>query len=344
MPHLAPAVLVTGAAGFIGSHLVRAILDDERYQDFQIIAFDDLSGGFKENIPSHERVVFVQGDISNANDVAELYSKWPVRYVFHLAAYAAEGLSHFIRRFNYQNNLIGSVNLINESVKAGVQYFVFTSSIAVYGKGQVPMTEATVPHPEDPYGIGKLAVELDLKSAADMFGLKSTVFRPHNVYGEYQNIGDRYRNVVGIFMNRMMQGLPLPIFGDGSQQRAFTYVADIIRPMLSAPFVQEAEGEAFNIGASVPVSVRELVDVVASEFGGKPEIQFLAARNEVHLAWSDHSKADRVFGASTETPLAVGIRQMARWAKQVGYRKSAAFENIEIEQGLPLSWRSPNND
>ncbi|TWU55728.1 NAD-dependent epimerase/dehydratase family protein [Rubripirellula reticaptiva] len=333
-------VLVTGAAGFIGSHIVRGILEDKRYEDFKIIAFDDLSGGFKDNLPVHERVSFIHGDVSNVDDVAGLFSNQQIRYVFHLAAYAAEGLSHFIRRFNYRNNLIGSVNLINESVNAGVQHFVFTSSIAVYGKGQVPMTEATNPHPEDPYGIAKLAVELDLKSAADMFGLKSTVFRPHNVYGEYQNIGDRYRNVVGIFINRMMQGLPLPVFGDGSQQRAFTYIADIITPMLSAPFIKEAEGEVFNIGASAPVSVRELANVVAQEFKGKPDIEFLPARNEVHLAYSDHSKADRVFGKSEETPLVIGIRQMADWAKQAGDRTSATFENIEIDQGLPPSWRS----
>ena len=117
--------------------------------------------------------------------------------MFHLAAYAAEGLSPFIRRFNYQNNLIGSINLINLSVRHDVERFVFTSSVAVYGTGQLPMTEDQVPVPEDPYGNAKLAVERDLVCAHDMFGLGYTIFRPHNVYGEYQNIGDNYRNVVG---------------------------------------------------------------------------------------------------------------------------------------------------
>ena len=114
-------------------------------------------------------------------------------------------MSHFIRRFNYQNNLIGSVNLINAAVNIGtVERFIFTSSIAVYGAAQVPMSEDTKPDPEDPYGISKYAVELDLRAAHDMFGLKYTIFRPHNVYGENQNMGDRYRNVIGIFMNQII--------------------------------------------------------------------------------------------------------------------------------------------
>ncbi len=125
---------------------------------------------------------------------------------------AAEGLSHFIKRFNYENNLIGSVNLINASINNAVKCFVFTSSIAVYGAGTT--TEDMVPVPEDSYGIAKLAVEKELQVSHEMFGLDYVIFRPHNVYGEKQNIGDRYRNVVGIFMNQLLQGKPMTIFGD----------------------------------------------------------------------------------------------------------------------------------
>ena len=159
--------------------------------------------------------------------LAALFEAERFDYVYHLAAYAAEGLSHFIRRFNYRDNLIGSVNLINEAVKHDVKCFVFTSSIAVYGAGQLPMDEAMIPLPEDPYGISKYAVELDLRAAHEMFGLNYVIFRPHNVYGEGQNLGDRYRNVLGIFMNQIMQGLPLTIFGDGEQTRAFSYISDV---------------------------------------------------------------------------------------------------------------------
>ncbi len=333
-------VLVTGGAGFLGSHVVRAILEDERYDDLSVLVIDDLSGGFCENLPEHVRVEFREISIVDHVALDSIFADYAIRYVFHLAAYAAEGLSHFIRRFNYQNNLVGSVNLINCSVNSGVKHFVFTSSIAVYGAGQVPMSEKTMPRPEDPYGISKFAVELDLRAAHEMFTLPYTIFRPHNVYGEYQNIGDRYRNVVGIFMNRIIQNQPLPVFGDGSQQRAFTYVEDLMPPIISAPFEPQALGQEFNVGASQPVSVRDLAQIVSEEFGVTPHFDFQPARNEVHLAWSDHSKCERVFGTTVETPLRDGVRRMAAWAQKAGARSSTTFDQLEIERGLPPSWRS----
>ena len=183
------SILVTGGAGFLGSHLTRSLLNDPRFGGLQIVVLDDLSGGFAENVPESGRVCFVNGSVTDHEFIEQLFQEHSFRYVFHLAAYAAEGLSHFIRRFNYLNNLIGSVNVINASVRHSVQHFVFTSSIAVYGCGQVPMLESTQPLPEDPYGISKFAVELDLKAAHAQFGLNFTIFRPHNVYGEYQKSG-----------------------------------------------------------------------------------------------------------------------------------------------------------
>ncbi|HOQ61874.1 MAG TPA: NAD-dependent epimerase/dehydratase family protein, partial [Vicinamibacterales bacterium] len=190
-------VLVTGGAGFIGSHVAERLVARGR----RVVVLDDLSGGFAENVPAGAELV--RGSITDATLVDRLFEANRFEHVFHLAAYAAEGLSHFIRRFNYTNNLTGSVTLVNAAVNHGTRCFVFTSSIAVYGASpELPMTEATPPHPEDSYGIAKLAVEQDLAAARAMFGLDFVVFRPHNVYGERQNIGDRYRNVVGIFMNQ----------------------------------------------------------------------------------------------------------------------------------------------
>ncbi|MEQ9407341.1 MAG: NAD-dependent epimerase/dehydratase family protein [Fuerstiella sp.] len=331
-------VLITGGAGFLGANLVRALLQDPRYDDFELLVLDDLSGGYRENLPEHDRLMFRQGSVTDPDTVDDIFQAFRVSYVFHLAAYAAEGLSHFIRRFNYQNNLVGSINLINAAVRAEVKHFVFTSSIAVYGATQVPMKEDTPPCPEDPYGIAKLAVEWDLKAADHMFGLPFTVFRPHNVYGEFQNIGDRYRNVVGIFMNHILQQKPLPVFGDGSQQRAFSYVADLMPPMASAPFVPAARGGVFNVGASQAVSVRQLAEVTCQEFGVPANLAFLPARNEVHLAWSDHTRCDQVFGPSPNTSLEDGIHRMAEWVRATGPRRSQDFDPIEIEKGLPPSW------
>lgn len=332
-------VLLTGGAGFLGTHLARALLQDARYNDLQLLILDDLSGGFRDNLPQSPRVRFVQGSVTDHQLVDRLFAEHTVRFVFHLAAYAAEGLSHFIRRFNYTNNLIGSVNLINAAVRQQTQHFVFTSSIAVYGSAQVPMLESTTPLPEDPYGIAKLAVEQDLRAAHEQFGLPYTIFRPHNVYGEYQNLGDRYRNVVGIFMNRIMQGLPLPIFGDGQQQRAFSYVGDLLQPMTSAPFVPQAASQVLNVGSSVPVSVLELARAVCRQFQVEPQLQFLPARREVQLAWADHSLCDRIFGPQPVTPLEIGLERMAAWARQAGARSSAPFGEIEILRGLPPSWQ-----
>jgi len=327
-----PTSLVTGGAGFIGSHVVKHALA----LGHEVVVLDDLSGGFEDHIP--EGATFVQGSVVDHKLVTSLFAEHKFDYVYHLAAYAAEGLSHFIRRFNYNTNLVGSINLINESVKHKVKCFVFTSSIAVYGKGQLPMTEEMKPEPEDPYGVSKYAVEMDLRSAHEMFGLNYVVFRPHNVYGENQNIGDKYRNVIGIFMNQIMQGKSLTIFGDGEQTRAFSYIDDVAIPITNSVNIPAAYNQVFNIGADKPYTVNELATVVSEEFGVEPKITHLSARNEVLHAYSDHTKAHGTFGAPTGIDLREGIAKMAALARKVGARQSQEFSNIEITEKLPDGW------
>ena len=329
-------VLVTGGAGFIGSHVVGHCLG----MGFKVVVLDDLSGGFEDHIPNG--AIFIKGSVYDHQLIEELFNQYHFDYVYHLAAYAAEGLSHFIRRFNYNNNLVGSINLINESIKHKVKCFVFTSSIAVYGAAQLPMTEDTLPQPEDPYGVSKYAVEMDLKAAHEMFGLNYIIFRPHNVYGENQNIGDKYRNVIGIFMNQIMQARELTIFGDGTQTRAFSYIDDVAIPIARSVTISEAYNEVFNIGADKPYSVNELAKVVSEHFGVEPNIKYLSARNEVLHAYSDHSKAHKVFGQPSALDLKEGIKRMAEWAKKVGARTSKEFDDIEITEKLPDGWGMKN--
>ena len=329
--------LVTGGAGFIGSHVVNHCLKLGQ----EVVVLDDLSGGFRDYVPSD--ATFVEGSITDAKLVKELFDQYQFDYVYHLAAYAAEGLSHFIRRFNYTNNLIGSINLINEAVRHNVDCFVFTSSIAVYGPGQLPMTEAMVPEPEDPYGIAKYAVELDLQAAQRMFGLNYVIFRPHNVYGENQNIGDKYRNVIGIFMNQIMQGLPMTIFGDGTQTRAFSHIDDVAPYISNSVNLAEARNQVFNIGADQPYTVNELAAIVSEQFGVTPDIRHLEARKEVMHAYSDHSKVRSLFQIESFVSLSEGIQRMAQWAKTVGARKSQEFENIEIHRNLPQGWSTKSS-
>ena len=326
--------LVTGGAGFIGSHVVDELLK----AGHKVVVLDDLSGGIIENINSS--AVFVEGSILNCKVISEIWDKYTPDYVFHLAAYAAEGLSHFIRKFNYSNNLLGSVNLLNAAIKSGsVKCFVFTSSIAVYGRNQVPMTEETVPHPEDPYGIAKYAFEQDLRCAHEMFGMDYAILRPHNVYGIRQNIGDKYRNVVGIFMNQIMQNQPMTLFGDGSQTRAFTHVSDVAPAITAVAMNQECYNEVYNVGADEPCSVRKLAELVADAFDKPLHIETLEARNEVEHAYASHDKLWNALGHKPTQGLFEGIKEMAAWAKSTGPRKSQEFLNIEIEKKLPASWK-----
>lgn len=328
-------VLVTGAAGFIGSHVCDHLVN----AGYEVVALDDLSGGFADNV--NQKASFINGSVTDVELINALFEEHKFTYVFHLAAYAAEGLSHFIRRFNYSNNLIGSINLINASVNAGcVKCFVFTSSIAVYGANQVPMKEENTPQPEDPYGVAKYAVEQDLKSAHEMFGLNYIIFRPHNVYGEKQNIGDPYRNVVGIFMNQIMQGKRLTIFGDGSQTRAFSHIDDVAPIIAKSVEIKEAYNEVFNIGADTPYTVKELATLVCDSFGVKEQIDFLEARNEVVHAYSNHEKVHSYFGRMIRNiPLKEGLERMVTDAKIKGPRKGEKFKNIEIEKNMPPAWK-----
>lgn len=324
--------LVTGGAGFIGAHVVNELIK----MNHRVVVLDDLSGGFRENV--NTKAIFIEGSVTDHELVSKLFAAHKFDYVYHLAAYAAEGLSHFIRRFNYTNNLIGSVNLINESVKHKVKCFVFTSSIAVYGSLKPPMREEDTPQPEDPYGVAKFAVEMDLKTAHEMFGLKYIIFRPHNVYGEYQNLGDKYRNVVGIFMNQLMQGKELSVFGDGNQTRAFSYIGDVAPAIANCVNVKEAYNEIFNIGADTFYSVNELAKTTMEAMGIKGELRYLEARNEVVHAYADHSKAQRIFNIAAHTSLLDGLKKMAAWAKLTGVKSGSRFSHIEITEKLPPFW------
>jgi len=324
--------LVTGGAGFIGAHITNELIELGHH----VIVLDDLSGGYEENI--NPKATFINGSITDHELVQRIFEENKIDYVYHLAAYAAEGLSHYIRRFNYNNNLIGSINLINESIKSKIKCFVFTSSIAVYGAGQLPMNESMTPSPEDPYGIAKFAVEQDLKSAREQFGLDYIIFRPHNVYGEYQNIADRYRNVLGIFMNQLLQNKPLTVFGDGSQTRAFTYVGDVAPYIANSVNIPAAYGQIFNIGADKVYSINELASTIMDILDKKSDINYLTARNEVHDAYSDHSKIKHFFNIQKFTTLVEGATRMANWVKQHGARKTPLFNDIEITEKLPSIW------
>ena len=330
-----PRSLVTGAAGFIGSHVAAELVR----MGHLVIGLDDLSGGFRENIPAGVR--FVEGSVNNTALVDRLFGKYAFEYVFHLAAYASEGLSHFVRKFNYTNNLLGSVNLINAAIKANtVHCFVFASSIAVYGRSAPPMTEALAPCPIDPYGVAKYAVELDLGAAREMFGLDSIIFRPHNVYGQGQYVSDPYRNVIGIFMKKIMEDQPLSVFGDGSQTRSFTHISEVA-PIIAASITRrDAYNGVFNLGSDEATSIIDLADLVSKAMGVARRIEHMPARAEVIHAYCRHDKARACFGdLIRHVPLEEGLGRMARWLKQNGCRQQKRCPDVEIERGMPECWQ-----
>lgn len=329
--------IVTGGAGFIGSHVAEILID----QGHQVMVIDDLSGGFRENVPIGAG--FLRASV--LSDLQAAFDYFRPDVVYHLAAYAAEGLSHHIPLFNYQNNLEGTANVLSASYHAGVKHFVFTSSIAAYGHPHTaePFRESDFPAPADPYGIAKFACENHLRAFRDYFGGPDfTIFRPHNVYGERQNISDPFRNVVGIFMNRALRGEPLPLFGDGSQTRSFSYIRPVAACIAAAPLVERARNEVFNVGGDVPTSVADLAKTIASVLGVQAQLQMLEERKEVKHAHASHEKLNRVFGAIAEDlGLRDGLERMAEYVKSHPVPPGTPCPSpVEISEGLPPTWRS----
>mmetsp|Transcript_9771 Transcript_9771/g.25640 ORF Transcript_9771/g.25640 Transcript_9771/m.25640 type:complete len:436 (-) Transcript_9771:123-1430(-) len=349
--------IVTGAAGFIGSHVAKHCLA----LGLEVLAVDDLSGGFLDNVPRHPSLKFVKGDLRDAVFVESLFTgHGKIHFVYHLAAYAAEGLSHFIRSYNYRTNLVATMELLNQAVKHGIECFLFTSSIAVYGsindlsqmqnadrqlhtgkeKGR-PLTEDDTPAPEDPYGISKYACEMDLRAAKELWGMDFVVFRPHNVYGPHQNMFDKYRNVVGIFINQVYHKRPMTIFGDGQQERAFSYIDDVAPIIARGPLVPEARNEIFNIGADKPYTVETLARKIAEAMGvGKDyPIDKQPARLEVFSAVASHEKVRRYFKPPPTTDLHEGMRRTVAWYNAKGQRFAPIeFAAVEVLEKMPPSW------
>jgi UDP-glucose 4-epimerase len=328
--------LITGGAGFIGSHLTHALTG----RGDEVVVLDDLSTGDRGPLPPQVRLVV--GSVEDADVVADAFRQ-KIDGVFHLAAFAAEGISHAVKRLNYSVNILGSVNLINAALRTGVEFFGFASSVAVYGAGRVPMTEDDVPVPVDSYGNAKLAVERELAVTMRLQGLPYFALRMHNVYGEWQNMADPYRNAVAIFMNQILRGEPITVYGDGGQIRAFTYVRDVVRALVAASDLPTAKGNVLNVGATTPTTVLAVADEVRRAMG-RPDhpIVHLPARDEVRVAYTDNTRAVEVLGYWPETPLTEGIGRAAAWARARGpveLRPSFALELPDRSTGW-LDWIS----
>lgn len=325
-------VLITGVAGLIGSRLADWIVDNK--EEYTVIGIDDLSGGYVENV--HPKVKFLE--LSCNSDLSDVFSQYKPDIVYHFAAYAAEGLSPFIRKYNYTNNLVATANIINECIKNDVGRLVFTSSMAVYGNGKPPFSESDIPKPIDPYGIAKYGCEMDIQVAGQQHGLDWCIIRPHNVYGIKQNIWDKYRNVLGIWMYQHMNGKPMTIFGDGNQTRAFSYIDDCLLPFWKAGTDELASKQIINVGGTQYYSINEANSILRNVIGGG-EVVYLEARHEVKEAHTTWQKSVDLLGYSNQTDLENGLRKMWNWAKEQLNRPQFKWSEYELDKGIYNFWK-----
>ena len=325
-------VLITGVAGLLGSRLADWILENT---DCTIIGIDDLSGGYIENVDT--RVNFYKINLSNDNTLESIFETHKPDYVFHFAAYAAEGLSPFIRQFNYENNLIATTRLINQSIKHNIKRFVFTSTMAVYGAATPPFLESYQQAPIDPYGIAKYACEMDIQIAGDQHGLDWCIFRPHNVYGAKQNIWDKYRNVLGIWMYQHINNLPLTIYGDGEQTRSFSYIDDCVEYLWKGAIDPMASKQIFNIGKDEACTINQACDTLIKVMGGGSKV-YLEQRHEVKDAWVSHDKIKNLLNFKNPTSLEDGLTKMWDWAKQQQNRERKLWSSYELNKGIYKFW------
>lgn len=327
-------VLITGVAGLLGSRLADWII--ENIKDVEVIGVDDLSGGYIENI--NQQVKFYQIDCKST-DLTKIFEDHEPDYVYHLAAYAAEGLSPFIRKYNYENNLVSTANIINECIKNDVKRLVFTSTLAVYGHGYGGVfDENQIPKPIDPYGVAKYGCEMDIQIAGEQHGLDWTIIRPHNVYGIKQNIWDKYRNVLGIWMYQHLNGLPMTIFGDGEQTRAFSFIDDSLEPLWNAAMKKEASKQIINLGGTEEISIRDASKILR-EVIGSGDIVHLEGRHEVKHSIPTFQKSIDILNFKHKTSMREGLSIMWDWAQKQPMRERFVWSDYEIDKGIYSFWK-----
>jgi UDP-glucose 4-epimerase len=327
-------ILITGVAGLLGSRLAHWIIENK--ENVEVVGIDNLSGGYIENVD--KRVKFYQMDLVD-DSLKDIFEKEKPDIVYHFAAYAAEGLSPFIRKYNYVNNLVATASVINECIKHKVKRLVFTSTMAVYGFGDGSFfDEKMLRAPIDPYGNAKAACERDIEIAGEQHDLDWCIIRPHNVYGVNQNIWDKYRNVLGIWMYYHINGKPITIFGDGTQQRAFSFIDDSLEPLWNSAFFESASRQIINLGGIHGYSINEAADTLIKVMGGGEKI-YLEGRHEVHTAVPTFQKSIDILKFQHKTDLEEGLTKMWEWSKLQPNRERFVWSDYEINDKIYSFWK-----
>ena len=332
---MSKTVLITGVAGLLGSRLADWIIENK--PEYKVVGIDDLSGGYEINV--HPKVDLWEIDLVK-HPISVCFEKNKFDYVFHFAAYAAEGLSPFIRCFNYDNNLKVTARIVNECIRTDVKRLVFTSTLAVYGHGYGGIFDETQQQaPIDPYGVAKYACEMDIQIANEQHSLDYCIIRPHNVYGVKQNIWDKYRNVLGIWMYQYLNNEPMTIFGDGEQTRAFSFIDDILEPLWNSATREEASKQIINLGGVEEISIKEAANTLRTVIGTKDEFRYLEARHEVKHSIPTFQKSIDLLDFKSTTTLYNGLEQMWIWAKNQPMRERFVWDEYELDKGIYSFWK-----
>jgi UDP-glucose 4-epimerase len=323
--------LITGNAGFLGSHLQDALIE----LGHDVIGIDSLVGGFKRNV--NEKCKMYVHDLRDKDAVDSTFRINTPEIVYHLAADATEGRSQFTPISATENNLLASVNVFTSAIKYGAKRIIYTSSMSVYGGQEPPFDETMETQPVDVYGTNKAAAEHILKILCAVH-VEYVIIRPHNVFGPRQNIRDAYRNVVGIFINRVMQNKPPIIYGDGEQVRSFTYI-DNITPCFVRAMDAAISGETINVGPIETQTVNHLASTILKSFDSNLEpIHELDRPLEVKQAHCTNQKAIDLLGYETMIHFNDGIEQMVKWAVELGPQRPIYLDSLELPKNAPRAW------
>lgn len=327
-------VIITGAAGFLGSHLVEKF----HAEGWQVVGVDNLIGGDIRNLPDHIRLYDI--DLTDRRWIND--DLWQgADLVIHSAALPHEGLSVFSPALVVENNVQATVNTVTAAVKAGAKRFVYLSSMARYGALEGMFNEEMTPQPVDPYGIAKLASEKLIENICETHGLEWTVIVPHNIIGSNQKYDDPYRNVASIFANRMLQGKQPIIYGDGLQQRSFTFVSDVVEPLYKAATLPEANGEVINVGPDTEsTTILELAEKIAEILEFDLDPIFMPDRpREVKIALLSSDKARKLLGYEPTTDLDEGLRSVIQTVQEREPQPFDYYLELEIESDkTPKTW------
>ena len=327
-------ILITGVAGFLGSHLADAFLR----KGYDVVGIDNLIGGYRDNIP--ERIEFYERDLGNFNEIVDLFKG--IDLVVHSACTAYEGLSVFSPALVTRNTSHITTVAMSASIKNGVEKFVHMSSMARYGtQDTVPFTEKMIPKPQDPYGIAKYTSELIIKNLSETHGIKYSILVPHNIIGPRQKYDDPYRNVASIMINRMLQGNQPIIYGDGNQRRCFSFIQDVVDPILKVCESSVVDSQVVNIGPDKEfITINDLAITISEILNFELEPIYMPRRpQEVKDANCSADLARSVLGYESKVSLKEGLTELADWIRSRGPKDFVYHLPIEfITDKTPKTW------